>query len=217
MQITLTDLGPPIWFLGDPKNLIVSLSFANPGPVELDFGKLEKLQQQRLLSAIQNGHLESDISFQELYEEYTKSYPPQPPVVAEDTSPAKQAMEQRLQIEAERQEKEEKLKEKCISKLKGSVAAAVSNLTGEEDVRYLRMLMSYEQADKNRKGVIRAIRDRIKRIENGLSKRIIKEVEEQISNMKSETDEMVVVESEQRTVVLTPEDLIAAGIRRSKT
>lgn len=228
MQITLTDLGPPIWFLGEPKNLIVSLNFANPGPVELDFTKLERVHQQRVLLALQNGYLESDIPFQEIYECYTKSAPPAPKMVAPDeiasapvantvAATTKLLADQRLQIEAERQEKEEKIKEKCLLKLKGSVVAAVSNLVGEEDPRYLRMLISYEQQGKNRKMVIRKIRERIKRIEDGLAKKITKETEDQIAAMKSETNEMVVVESEQRTVVLTPEDLIAAGVKFSKT
>lgn len=223
MQVTLTDMGPPMFFLGDPRNLILSLSFANPGPVELDFDSLERIQQQKILSALQNGHLESDIPFQELYEGFSKSAPPKAPtpispVADKIIETTKMLAEQRSELQSKRQEKEEKLKEKCIYHLSKGSTWAIKSLSHEEDPRYLRMLLATEQAGANRVSVLVKIKTRLKRVETELAVKINKATAAQIAVMRSEaeTSDLNVVESEQRTVILTPEDLIAAGVRHSK-
>lgn len=225
MQITLTEIGPPIWFLGEPKNILISLSFAKPGPVDVDFESLDKNNQVRLLKAIQNGYIESDISFQELYQIHTKSQLPGAPpkqVKPQDVERPKDPLkEQRDKLEAERKEKEEKFQDKCQRALSGSTEAVKGFLLGEDDPRFFRTLLSMEKVGKARKGVIKLLTERIKRVEDKIARQISREanMQEQVIKEYEEklTKGMHVVESEQRTIVLTPEDLINAAVDRSKT
>jgi hypothetical protein len=224
MQITLTDIGPPIWFLGEPKNIIASLSFAKPGPIEIDFDSLDRSNQGRILKAMQNGYIESDVPFQDLYQVYTKSDPPTPPQVVkqQDVEPAKDPIkEQRAKLEADRKEKEEKFQDKCQRALAGSAEAVKGFLLGEDDPRFFRTLLKMEEVGKARKGVIKLLRERIRKVEDKLARQITREANMQETVIKEREEKLTkglcVVESEQRTIVLTPEDLIAAGVNRSKT
>jgi hypothetical protein len=52
MKINLTEFSPSIWSLGPVDNLIVYLTFQSRGPVEVDFEKLDKLDQKKILDGM---------------------------------------------------------------------------------------------------------------------------------------------------------------------
>lgn len=226
MQITLNTSSSAMFFLGDPKNLLLSLSYSNPGPVELDFESLDRNLQQKILLAVRNEVLNSDVPAEDLYKIWSKDI-----VVAQKTeskAPPTQAeiqVQQRMELEMRRKEKEDKFLARCDSILRAGKRAVSSELAeNPEDSRLARTLLQMEQAGKNRKGIVAPILSRIKTQERIMAQRINREVNEQLRttrpkrtlNMRSvapETDEYTVVESDFKTVVLTPEQLIEAGAR----
>lgn len=76
MELSLNPKRPlPMWFLGKPKEIKVSLTMVNPGPVEVDFSSLERGEQEKVLIGLKDGVLTSDVPFQELYKYWKETEP----------------------------------------------------------------------------------------------------------------------------------------------
>lgn len=219
MQIKLSSDGPPMWFLGDPKQLVASLTYVEPGPVEVDFQALGDAEQKAVLTAVQRGVVESDIPFQELYQVWLKSKSPVPqpsPTGNQEQirQAAVQAMQERLiQRQAVAQKKEGKFQSRCEYLISQNVIGLKSAVQNEKNERVLHNLLKLEQSGKQRVSVVKLIHEKLRRIEAARARKIDKATRRQIRSdrLKQQTSAMSVVESEQETITLTPEDLIAAA------
>lgn len=217
MQIWLNPDGPPMWFLGEPKKIIVSLNYVEPGPVEVDFESLEETAQKQLLVGLRDGLVLSDKSFQDLYQVWLKSRPTVQEVTEDPQEQirlavARQAAERVAQRQKLNQDKERKFEERCSYLSQQSVAALKTTVNNETDERVLHALLKIEEQGKQRTMVVRCIHDKLRRIEAQRAKDIEKETQRQIkaNPQMKKTSPMSVVESDQETITLTPEDLIEA-------
>lgn len=218
MQLKLTDRGPSMWFLGEPKNLIVSLTFVNPGPVEIDFDSLDEGQQNKILIGLRDGALESDAPFQQLYQTWAKERVTTPPPNQElqTTSPSPTQKEM-SKLEAQVQQREQRFQERCDYLLTQSVRAIQVGLRNEDSIAFLQRMVQAELQGKRRKGLLTFLKEKIKRLtikaHEEISKQISRDTKRQRKNLyvPEETINFNVVESEQETVILTPEDLIIAA------
>jgi len=221
MQIKLSMFGPPMWFLGDPKNLTVNLNYMNPGPVELNFGSLSTDEQQKVLQSVQNGQLECDITYAQLYQEWATSGP----AIEVPQDPQVEAIRQRIsgmreQLETERKVRENKDQEKCSYLLSGSVRAMKAAITGMKDIKLVHRLLVEEKVGKKRKGVVTALEKKQHQLALAVQARVAKKINsatklQNKTRIPGETIKFNVVESEQESVVLTPSDLIAAATEES--
>ena len=229
MKIKLSENSPvSMLFIGEPKNLVASLTFANPGPVDLDFDTLSRQQQLKVLNALKQGVVETDTPFQDLYDKWNLSQPKSPPedkpVPQTDTPVVKDPSkaEERMALEKERADKEQKLFERCSLLLKQNTKVIQAELLGEEDTRFIRNLLQMESANKQRKIVLSFLQEKLVKIEAKIAKKISKDVAEQVAYTPRkyheptdfETKGYTVVESEQKTVVLSPNELIRRTLQR---
>lgn len=210
MKIWLSEDGPPMWFLGEPRKLIASLNMQNPGPIELDFDNLGLLDQMRVLTAMKNGAITGDPAFEVLYAEWSKknkSTPKSSDTTATDQ--AKAVVDSRLRVEVARTEKETKFQERVTWALGQSIKGLKNIIQNCDDLRFLREVLKAEQVGKGRKTVIRWIRERLTRFERVIANEAIKIVPDARDPYQpKETIPYSVVESEQETIVLSPEELI---------
>lgn len=220
MQIKLSQLGPPMWYLGEPKNIRVSLTFSKPGPVEIDFASFTKEEQVKVLVGIRDGQLESDVTFQELYHQWANHQPAVPPEPDNPYIEPIQARlnEARLKLEASRREKEDKGKQRCLYLLAKSVRAIKAAITSITDRQLIHMMLLTEKAGKARKGVTAALEKKMRQLivkeQMSVAKKVSKATKAQLKqDPAKETIVFDVVESEQETVVLTPEDLITTAAK----
>jgi len=229
MKIKLSEFGPAMWFLGEPRKLIISLTFANPGPVEVDFDKLQPVDQAKLLKSIREGVVESDVPFRTLYERWAEGN-----VLAGSTSTkevaqiqpgpadprlvwAQQIEAKRNALQAQRDEEEAHVLERCKYLSGLTVRGLKSSLKRENDIKLLRALLKTEEAGKGRKLVLEAIHEKIREHDHGLALEIMKLTKEQLAGpgVGIPKDKMgyTVEESDLETVTLTPEDLIKAAAK----
>lgn len=217
MQITLNTDVSPMWFLGEPKSLVVSLNYLEPGPVELDFEKLEESQQKQLLLALKGGTIMSDMTYDALYQVWLKSRPAVEEVVEDPQAQLRLAMARQIQDRVERRkqaqvDKEAKFQERCNYLSQQSVKALKATITKENDERILNALLRIEEQGKQRTMVVRRLHEKLRQIESKRAKEIEKETLRQIeaNAQVKKTSPLSVVESEMTTVTLSPEELIKA-------
>ena len=212
IQISLAEDGPPFWFLGDPKYLIVTLTYHEPGPTTVDFSKLGNKEQKQILVAMQMEHITVDRSFVELEQEYEKFFPANTPDKASGgEAPGRTGMDRALKMEAGRQEKEAKFQAKCQLLSKQKISILKSAINKEEDLRILRTLRDMELAKKkSRPAVLTALDLKLRKIQANLVEEIeksaITEIEAELPPEK-ETFVSDVIELEKEIVHLTPEIL----------
>jgi hypothetical protein len=211
-----------MWFLGEPTNLIVSLNFANPGPVELDFDGLSTDQQKQILNSIQAGHIKTDVDFNELNRRWLRSNPP----VKQETPQHNEALalniemakrkEERLKKAEERKMREDAEREKMVKNLIDvSIRALKQGIAGNRDITFIRMLLAAEKVNQNRKGAIRLLQEKIEALLVAKQKEVDREVRRKSKEtlmagmaLYKETTQFDVVDFDEETLVLTPEDLI---------
>lgn len=208
VNISLNELGPAMWFLGDDiKRLKITLTFANPGPFSVDFSKLTESEQTSLLCAIRDKKVNSDIPFDELYKFFRKektSDPVEtpPPEVEEylQKIKGKEIQERLLQKEAIILEKNRKNIERLKQNLKGTIRAVRCSLAREEDLKQLALVLKLEEEGKNRKSIIDFITERMSQICQKIDKKSLA-----ISNLmktpeEKKTFQSDVIESESKIV-----------------
>jgi len=224
MQIQLSDTGPAMWFLGKPGDLKVSLSFADRGPVEVDFNKLEAEEQKQVLVSLRDGKITSDMKFQDLYEVWLKSRPavsePSPEVKAHLANEKKNKLEdKRMKLEAQRRTKEEKFQKRCLYLSKKSANALKAALKDKDDLRLFRTLRDLEMKRKRPRA---SVRDYLESTIRKLQKEVVSVIADSANKeplpmpkgmTPKETITFDVIESEQEIVEFPIEDLadFAAG------
>lgn len=215
MQIKLTEEGPPMWFLGKPREIKISLTFAEPGPVDVDFEKLETEEQKQILVGLRDRKLEASESFQDLYSVYSKGVVKATPSkeVKEYLHQAKMEKEKdrKFKFEAEREKKEEIFNERVEFLASKSVKAIKAALDKETDLRLLRKLRDVELSKKKpRVSVKEYLQDKIKVLQAKVAQGIGGTPEKPglFNPGKKETMNYDVVESEQEVIHFSPENLI---------
>lgn len=222
MQIKLVSEKVPMYFLGDPRNLILSLSCANPGPVELDFYGLTKILQQKVLIALKNGILESDKPFHEIYSDWAKLNPPveksETQIVHEENISLE--MSQRLQREAKLREKEQKYQERLAYLSTLGFNHLRNSVKNDTELRLFRTLLLMEENGKKRSLNIKYLQHRIQVIEQKLEKEIEKRTAEQLKSFKIHSrkdplaERFTVIESEKKTIYLSTKELVEIGLSK---
>ena len=219
MLVSFIDPATPMFFLGDPRDLILSLSLYEPGPVDVDLDKLDRVCHQKLLVAIKNKVLSSDVPFSELYSAFLAKYPPAGPS-PEQTAEAQRAamlVQARLRRESRMVEQEDKFQEKCAFLSRQKVGAMKSSLKGEKDLRIFRTLLHIEESGKQRKGVLSYLLKKIHQLELEIIHKAEKDAAEQLRTTRgpdSLAEKFTVVESERKAVYLNTREIIDAAYDR---
>lgn len=216
MQITLEKHGPPMWFLGDSSNLKAHLTYLDPGPVDVDFDSLTENEQKALLIALRDKIIISNENFDDLYQRWLKSRPAQTEEKKIDPQEVlRQEMARRMALqvakrEKELREKEEKFQERCRYLSQQGVNALKTAINHETDERTLHQLLRIEEQEQKRTMIVRQIHHKLRQIESQRAKEIEKATQEQLKmdSYKQKTSPLSVIQSEEETITLTPQDLI---------
>ena len=196
VEISLKESGPAFWFLGEPKNVKVSLNFSSPGPVQVDFKALTDLEQKKLLGSLQRGEISCDTDFQELYEVYLRQLPQK-----EETQPQQQAKKPIGKT------KEERLLEKCAALIKKPSKTVKEETKDSKNVKMFRLLKKLEEErPKPRVRLLDYLEKQVRKFQKEVALKIDKSLEEPpLRNVvPAETLQFDVLESEQETVQLDP-------------
>jgi len=218
IQLTLLDDGPPFFFLGDPKQLVFSLTYQAPGPKDLEFDTLSLGDQKKILAHILAEHLECDQSYEVLYGEYQNIFSQSAPVEPEAKKPEEPAKEpagaeKGATIPEGYVQQEEKFQKKCKKLVKKSLKALKKELENSNNPRILQTVRNLELKKASPRASVlnfidievRELQQQIvESIENGAKSDTMKTR----SPKKGETFVSDVIESEQEIVQLTPEMLI---------
>jgi len=215
MQIKLLPKGPPMWFLGEPKKLKVSLTCQQPGPVEIDFRVLTSTEQRQILLSMRNQQIEASESFEDLHAIYLtqKQVEEPPPEVKQYLEKKAEEEEQEtfLAAQVKAEQKTKKITERCEYLATLSYRAIKAALLKEKDPKVFRIFLEIEKKGRARLGVIQFVEERLKRIHMILEKSIEASEKEPAIRLPKPADETYledVVESEVETLVLTEQDLI---------
>jgi hypothetical protein len=215
IYLNLAEDGPPFWFLGDPKRLTVSLTYQEPGPIEVEFSNLTMPDQKKILQSIQAGQIESNVPWADMYVEYEKVFSKAAPVRIEpqEPTPKPTGAVQAIPSVDLRVAKEAAFQEKCQKIVKEKLSQLKESLKKEKDIRTLRTIRDLELQKKSpRTSVVNFINLELRKLQSG----IIEEIEnddnvvviEAEPAARGETFVSNVVESDLETVQLTPEMLI---------
>jgi hypothetical protein len=217
--LTLSDDGPPFFFLGDPDKLTLSLTFQQPGPTEVDFSRLAIPDQKKVLAHLLAEQIESTVSYKELFSEYQNIFSQSAPTEPEPQKPAKGPAEkpvgadQSLTIPKTYLDKEAKFQAKCEKLVKKGIKVIKAELKKASNVRMLRTIRDLELKKKSpRVSVINFIELELRKMDRAIIESIEKDANpvtiDTESPPKGGTFVSDVIESEQETVQLTPETLI---------
>lgn len=171
IQLNTDKLG--LWFLSGRPDL--NMTFADPGPKELDWNQLTREQQRYLYRAIQYKQIISDII--PLHPDNIsvpapapkkedlpvgKQFPKEtPPAVAEPAAPKKSFREKNLKEEAKA----------ILSKRLGEIKQTI-NLLKLEESPLLNTLLKTEKAGKNRKTVLALLEEKTQEIQQAVKKNL---------------------------------------------
>lgn len=204
VDISLAPKGPSMWFLGtDPKALVAHLTFANPGPVTLDFDDLTGGERLHILASQRAGQIEVSVPFDQLRQHYLGIEKKKEEVVEEEIP--KFVKDTLTKLNEKNEKQAAKVKDLVALGIKGFRSA----IADETDLRLLQQVLRTESTEKNRKTAIKIINDRIA----ALQKQIIKTVERaakeppvKLSRYKDPVSyDDDVVESEQEVISFTLE------------
>ena len=211
MQIRLAN-NITMWFLGDPKNLLINLNFVNRGPVEVDFIKLSDTDQNRIINAIHSGQLESDITVEDLIalkDKPTLTVYHETSIIDEPTTMTVSAGSPTVinSMEFLKNTAEQRKIEKCQFILKGSVRSIKVAVSEANDIALTKFLIKMEEINKSRKSVLTFLREKLRTLEIA----VIKFSEKEKEKVEKQTEAYNVIESDEKVVTLSPEELIQAG------
>ena len=186
MQVKLSKRGPAMWFLGEPRKIKYSLNFAEPGPIKVDFGKLEIEEQRKLLIDLYNKVIETDSSLEELRETYnnnqsTKLAKEQPAAVKEylDKQKAIKKVAREIGDKEKKRKEGDKFNERCDYLSKKSLRVIKATTQNEADIKFVRALLSREEEKKKPRGsVCDYLKERVRKLQQDLIIRLNSEGEE---------------------------------------
>jgi hypothetical protein len=218
-SLTLTDDGPPFFFLGDPDKLVLSLTFQDPGPKEVDFSQLSIPDQKKVLAHVLAEQVEANTPYDDLFGEYQTIFSQSAPAEPETQTPAGEPAQEpagadhKLKIPKNYLDKEEKFQAKCKKLVKKSLKGLKAELTKANNARMLRVVRDLELKKKSpRVSVLNFIEIELRKLDRAIIESIEKDANtvtiKAESPRKGETFVSDVIESEQETVQLTPEMLI---------
>lgn len=155
MQITLSERGPSMWFLGD-REVIVSLNTKRRGPVDVDLSKLSRSEFRNLIQAIKLQHIITKMTLENVISEYEALFSPPPSIPPPSVTFINQM-----------NEKTEKLHQRAQYLISQSVRSLVATIrtTDAGEIRLLRLMKEIELIGKNRGTVIREIDKKLKGID----------------------------------------------------
>lgn len=220
VNLLLAEDGPPFYFIGDPKRLILSLTFEDPGPSPLEFSDLSLIDQKKILIAIRMEHIEADVPYGELVAEYEKLFSKEAPVAPSPPAPTPEpagAMAPPTQ-KSTYEEAEGLFQESCKKIVKQKIKDLKVSLKNESDLRKLRTIRDLELKKKSpRVSVVNFINLELRKLQAAIVEEIqnggnVVEIEAEPPSTK-ETFVSDVVESEETTVHLTPEVLIGRATK----
>ena len=215
VNLLLMEDGPPFYFLGDPKRLILSLTYENPGPSPIEFSNLSLIDQKKILIAIRMEQLEADVPYGDMVTEYQKFFSKEAPVGITPPAPVQEPAGAVVQLDPPRtfEQLEAKFQESCKEIVKQRITKMKVSLKNESDFRKLRTIRDLELKKKSpRVSVVNFINLELRKLQASLVEEIqngasVVEIEAEPPPTK-ETFVSDVIESEETTVHLTPEVLI---------
>ena len=220
INLILADDGPPFFFLGDPKRLILSLTYQDPGPMPIDFEDLSLVDQKKIIIAVSREQLESDVPYPALVTEYEKLFSKDAPVVPEPQAPPKEPAGAPPVVDPteERNQQEASFQKECQTIVKQKIKAIKANLENESDLRKLRTIRDLELQKKSpRITVVNYINLELRKLQAGIVEEIengdnVIEIDAEPA-LRKETFVSDVVESNLEIVHLTPEVLISRATK----
>lgn len=214
LALTLSSIGPSMWFLGKPGELKISLTCNDPGPKEIDFRSLSSSEQRTIILAIRREHLIADVPIDKLiglYQEqlYQKREEETPEIVQQAREEQKPAL---LDDTAKRATE---LTAFCQELAQQSIRALqVTIQEKKEDIAFLKKMLNIEALNKNRTTIRNLIKKHLEKHFENVSGSIEQSYNPDAPDLAAGTKleatlSSDVVELEQETIQLT-EDQIRA-------
>ena len=180
VNLRLSDDAPAFFMLGDPSRLSLLLSYQNPGPQEVDFSSLSPGDQRKVLGSLRMEHLESDVSYNDLFQEYQRLFSQETPAEPTPQQTHQQAVQKAVGVETIRAQLPQKhidlqaqFQEKCKKLSKKTLKALKKELSQDNDMRLLRELRELEFAKRSpRKSILDFIELEIRRVNEEIIKSI---------------------------------------------
>jgi hypothetical protein len=209
MQIKLREYGPPMWFLGEPKAIKLSLTYLKPGPENIDFEKLTLQDQAHILRGIRDEIVEVDTPYEVLHKQYTNNIPPMavpPQPAVQAAQPVAQETPKESIVEI-RREKEEKFQRRCEHISKQSARVLKAALKGTEDIRLARQVLHLETLGRNRTSVRDYLKGLIQKLQGEVTLKMKESESEKPLKNVIPVDPLgyEVIEEDQETVTIAVE------------
>jgi len=227
MIIKLAKQGPSMWFLGEPDQILANLNFLNPGPIVIDFIKLDQKNQLALIQDLEKGVIESETSIEELKLLVGETVDTSKDGIAalalqkanETIEKMKLLQKQATQYRENKRLQMEKRVDHIVAQPTRSVYYTINHST---DLLFLKQLLHKEVEGQNRKGVLLALQKKVHLLSIEREKKIAKEIRQDMKKQMKETRRQMkdaiyktnsydVVEFEGETILLSCEDLIRAA------
>lgn len=218
MKICLTKNGPAMWFLGSPEKLIVSLNYINPGPVKINFDKLDEVSKQKLVKDISLGWIESDedIDLSQLEDIGSKELRMMTPQEERALE-----LEQRLIKQRKLEAKREKRLKHWSNVLSRNYISAKKAVAKVQKIDILKLIAEIEMQKKQRNSILKMIQKKIAIIQlaehRKRERKIKKEIrKQQMIALRKDKLPIEVISSKSVVVTMTPEDIIKASIKHNQ-
>jgi hypothetical protein len=161
-----------MWFLGDnPKQLRVALTFANKGPVEIEFDELSPGEQAQILRDLKLAKIVSSVKYESLAQHYLAQHKLTPVDKKKQPLDKQAALLEKIQ---KHRRKQVKLEERVNYLLKKSTRAIKAALKDEKDTKVLQAFRRAEQAGQSRKLVMFFLNRKISKIQEEIVRKVSK-------------------------------------------
>jgi len=168
IKIKLSELGPMMWFVGEPKDPnLIRLSQEEPGPLLVDFDSLGQKEAKKVVVGLRDGTIAADIEFEKLKDFYHKKFLPQAPTkdLPVEQDPTYDAREQKLMLA---RKKDEDMRKRCGYLIQKGIRAIKAALAKETDMRVLKICLTLEtdkKENKQRQSVIDFLKEKMVKIQ----------------------------------------------------
>lgn len=184
-----------MWFLGpNSKEIQVSLTFENPGPVEIDFEELCVQEQQQVLRDLKMRKIKSSVKYDDLFANFAAKYKPK---LSQPKNEQQVALLKKIE---EHKQRQMKVEERINYLLKQSTRAIKATLKDEKDSKVLRMVQQLEQKGRHRKLVLVYLQERLNRMQEQIIAQVNKPKKTYVQAARKERISYDVVESEQEII-----------------
>lgn len=203
INISLHEDGPPMWFLGEPKNPKIALTFMQASINNVDFDTFSDMEKLQIIKATELEKITVSVDINEL----KKSMLVMP--VIDNVVPIVNTNQETKLIEKSKSKIDQILQERTLELTNSAqhfLSFKLSQLKNEikliKDIKLLRKMKSLEIDNANRKTIISAICKQIGVLNKVVENKIPQKLQDSENDVKIKED-FIVVESDEEEVNLT--------------